>query len=440
VLEREIVFPEGFLWGAATAAHQIEGGNRNNDWWEWEQQPGRVTDGSRSGAAAEWWAGRAEDDLRRAAAMGHTAHRLSIEWSRLEPSPGTFDESAFGRYRTILGTMRDLGMTASVTLHHFTLPQWAARGGGWRNDELVPRFGRFAAESIRRLGDLVDWWATINEPMILVYGAYAGHRWPPGANSIPAGFRASANLLRAHHAAYKAGKAVAPDAPIGIVFNLPVIDPARPVLSDRLVARTLGWMMNDMMLVALDKGTLSLPLATRPEPLESGPGAVDWYGLNYYGRHLFQFAPMQWGTLFGREVQEGIRSETQSWGEIDPRGLTSGLLKLAERGKPLLVTESGIFDNRDALRPAYILRHVRATHEAIQRGADVRGFFHWTLVDNFEWAEGWSTRFGLIELNPVTQERRTRRSAAVYERVIRANGITPELWNAEVREEDYESR
>lgn len=428
-----IRFPEGFLWGAATASHQVEGGNQNNDWWAWEQKPGRIADGSRSGAAAAWWAGHAEADLQDAAEMGHTAHRLSVEWSRLEPSPGIYDTSAFERYREILGTIQDLGMVASVTLYHFTLPMWAARSGGWTNPELPSRFGRFAAECARRLGDLVPWWATINEAMILVYAGYAERRWPPGMNSLVAAFRAATNLLRAHHAAYAAVKAVAPDARVGIVFNFPAFDPARPAsLLDRLVAGAQGWAMNDMMLRALDSGTLSFPLGARAERLEAGACAADWLGLNYYGRYLIQFTPTQAHDLFGWQVQEGVRSELQSWGEIYPAGLTQGLLKLAGRGKPLFVTESGIYDNRDSVRPSYLLRHIRATHEAMAQGADVRGFFHWSLVDNFEWAEGWSTRFGLIELNPATQERRIRRSARVYEQVIRANGIPADLWNAEV--------
>ncbi|MGH2542296.1 MAG: glycoside hydrolase family 1 protein [Ardenticatenaceae bacterium] len=432
MLEKAIHFPKGFLWGAATAAHQVEGGNRNNDWWEWEQHPGATVDGSRSGAAAEWWTGRAEEDLRRAAAMGHNAHRLSVEWSRLEPSPGIFDEAAFARYGQILGTLRNLGMSSSVTLYHFTLPRWAARMGGWTWHELPDRLARFAGECVTRLGDLVDWWATINEPMILVYGSYLGTRWPPGAGSLAAGYRAAANLLRAHHAAYLVIKSRQPNAPVGIVTNMHAIEPSAPGTLDRIAAGMQAWIMKGMTLGALERGTLGPPLSWRAERLPAGAGAVDWYGMNYYGRHLVRFDPSKADMLFGRHVHAGIASEEGDWGEVYPKGLTSGLRQLARYGKPVFVTENGIFDNDDTLRPAYLLRHIRATHDAIQAGADVRGYFYWSLVDNFEWAEGWSTRFGLIEIDPVTQQRRPRHSAQVYEKVIRANGVMPELWQREV--------
>ncbi|MBA3534984.1 MAG: glycoside hydrolase family 1 protein, partial [Ardenticatenales bacterium] len=293
-------------------------------------------------------------------------------------------------------------------------------------------FGRFAAESVRRLGDLVSWWATINEPMILVYFAYAGRRWPPGLGSMGAGFQAAANLLRAHHAGYVAAKKVAPETQLGIVLNMPTFDPASSTRLDRLVARGQDWVMSELILRALDRGKLSLPLMARAEPLPGGPHAVDWYGLNYYGRNRVKFDATRPGDLFGKHIEDAVHTDAQSWGEIYPAGLTRGLLRLASRKKPLFVTENGIFDNHDLLRPAYLLLHLRAMHEAMQQGAEVRGYFHWSLVDNFEWAEGWRTHFGLIAVNPVTQERRPRHSASVYEQVIREGAISPALWQAEV--------
>jgi beta-glucosidase len=425
-------FPAGFLWGVATAAHQVEGNNTNNDWWRWEQQPGRIVDSSRSGAANEWWSGRAEDDLRLAAELGINAQRLSLEWSRLEPAPGQYDEAAFARYRQILQHMGELGMARSVTLYHFTLPLWAAEMGSWLNPALPEQFGRFAGECMRRLGDLVEWWATINEPMILIYQAYVGRRWPPALGSMRAGRAALANLLRGHHAAYLAAKQVNPAAQVGIVFNLPVFDPSTSSLWNRTAASLQRWAMNDIQLHALWRGKLEAPLAFPAEPLPAGPNAADWYGLNYYGRYQVRFDLTRPGELFGRHVQETVRSGENDWGEIYPQGLTRQLLLLAARGKPLFVTENGIFDGADRRRPAYLLRHLQAVYEAIQLGADVRGYFHWTLLDNFEWAEGWTTPFGLIAVDPATQARTPRRSAQIYAGIIRASAISPELWEREV--------
>lgn len=425
-------FPPGFLWGTATAAHQVEGDNHNNDWWLWEQQPGRIADGSRSAAAVEWWAGRAEEDLARAAQLGLTAQRISLEWSRLEPAPGRFDEEAFARYRRLLLRMGELGMTRSVTLFHFTLPQWAAAQGSWLSKTLPARFARFAAECVSRLGDVVEWWATMNEPMILVYNAYQGTRWPPGLGSMPAGFAALANLLRGHHEAYLAVKQVRPDAQVGIVLNLPIFDPARPTRWDRLAAGLQSGVFNDLQTRALARGRLDPPLAFPPQPLPAGPNAMDWIGLNYYGRYLVRFDPTLPARLFGRHVQEGITSGENDWGEVYPHGLTRRLLELNALGKPLFVTENGIFDANDTRRPAYLLRHLRAVHAAIRQGADVRGYFYWSLLDNFEWAEGWTTPFGLIAVDPATQTRTPRRSAHLYAAIIRAHGITPGMWQAEV--------
>jgi beta-glucosidase len=274
----------------------------------------------------------------------------------------------------------------------------------------------------------VDWWATINEPLILVYGAYVGERWPPGLGSFRLGLQAAANLLRGHHDAYSAIKREHPQAQVGIVVNLPVVDPARDSIIDSNIARVQDWLMNGATLEAFERGRLPLALSAAREELKGGAGASDWFGLNYYGRHLIQFDRTRPDLGFGAQVQEGVRSERGDWGEIYPEGLTRGLRRLATFGKPLFVTENGIYDNHDTRRPSYLLRHLQATHDAIQEGADVRGYFHWSLVDNFEWAEGWSTRFGLLGVNPATQERFARGSARLYERVIRANGITEEMW------------
>jgi beta-glucosidase len=434
-----LVFPDGFLWGVATAAHQVEGDNRHNDWWRWEQQPGRIADGGRSGAAAEWWAGRAEHDLRLAAELGINAQRLSLEWSRLELVPGRYDDAAFARYRQILQTMGNLGMVRSVTLYHFTLPQWAAERGSWLNPALPGLFARFAAECVHRLGDRVEWWATMNEPMILIHMAYLGKRWPPGLGSARAGRTALANLLRAHHAAYLAAKRVKPDAQVGIVFNLPIFDPATTRVWNRAAASLQGWALNNLQLHALWRGKLEAPLAFPAERLPAGPNAADWIGLNYYGRYRVCFDVTCPDTLFGRHVQESVHSKGIDWGEIYPYGLTRQLQLLAGQGKPLFVTENGIFDAADERRPAYLLRHLRAVHAAIRLGVDVRGYFHWTLVDNFEWAEGWTTPFGLIAVDPATQTRTLRHSAQVYAEVIRANAIAPALWQCEVLRQNPDS-
>ncbi len=418
-------FPDGFLWGTATSSHQVEGYNVNNDWWQWEQHPGHIHDHSRSGAACDWWNGRAEEDLSLAAQLGQNAHRLSVEWSRLEPACGVYNPAAFERYRRLFQHMRTLGLTPVVTLYHFTLPRWAANIGGWTNPLLVSRFATLAAECARRFGDLVSIWCTVNEPAVLVYNAYAGRVWPPGTGNLLHGLRALRHLLLAHAAAYRAIHEVQPDAQVGIVFNMPLLEPARPHHPlDRQVTFWQDWVFNEAKLRALRAGVFVPPLAFPLQPAPHVQGSCDFVGLNYYGRYLVRFDVTATGDFFGRHVQQPTVSRGHTdWGQIYPEGLTHQLLRLRALGRPLYVTENGVCDNLDVVRPGHIVEHVRAVHRAIQQGADVRGYFHWSLVDNFEWVEGWSARFGLIAVNPFTQERRPKASAEVYAEICRTNRV-----------------
>jgi beta-glucosidase len=418
------LFPDGFLWGTATAAHQVEGGNQGNDWWDWESIPGHIADGSRSGDACGWWAGRAEADLSMAAALGQNAHRLGVEWSRLEPEEDRFDDDAFARYAAVLDHMHSLGMTSMVTLHHFTLPRWAAAKGGWTWPGLAARLGRFAEECGRRLGGRVDLWVTINEPSVLALGGYATRMWPPGKGSAAAYLAALRAMLRGHSAAVTGLRRSSPGTPVGIVLNAPWFVPARPEHpGDRAAAWLQDWSVTGVVLQALDTGMLTPPLW--PLSLEV-PGlrrSFDFLGLNFYGRFDVRFDPTAVRTGFMRHVQPStIRSERVDWGQPSPEGLTAQLVRLSALGVPLYVTEHGVRDAADEMRPAVLREGVRAVAQAIRQGADVRGYFHWSLLDNFEWAEGWSSRFGLVAVDPVTQVRTPRPSAEVYAAICRANG------------------
>jgi beta-glucosidase len=422
-------FPEGFLWGTATSSHQVEGDDARSDWAAWEAQPGRIHDGTRAGRACEWWAGRAEEDLDRARAMGHGAIRLSLEWSRLERAPGDFDEVAFDRYAQILERARSLGLTAMVGLNHFTLPAWLAAQGGWLAPGAVDRFARYADRCARRLGALVPRWATLNEPSVLAFMGYLGTQWPPGLGRPLAGMRALRAQLLAHAAAWHAIHDVDPDARAGLVLNMPALDPADPSRRrDRAVAAAQDWAFTGVVLDALRHGRFRAPLAIATEPAPALRDTLDFVGLNYYGRYRVSFDPTRPAEMFGRRSAERtVHTEHNDWGEIHPEGLTRQLLRLARTFPrvPLFVTENGMYDPTDAQRPAYLESHVRAVHDAIARGADVRGYFAWSLVDNFEWAEGWSTPFGLLALDRETQARTPRRSAEVFSVICRANAVRP---------------
>ncbi len=351
---------------------------------------------------------------------------MSLSWARLEPEPGEFDATAFDRYREILACARGLGLRTMVTLHHFALPRWVARAGGFGNRRIAQWLERFAGEAARRLKDHVSLWATINEPSVLAFMGYAGTRWPPGDGKIQSFVIAMRNLLSAHAAAYRAVHAAAPGAEVGIVLNAPAFDPARPERRrDRWVTALQDWAMTGVVLDALGHGRFSFPLAVRTEPAPEIAGSFDFLGLNYYGRYKVRFNVRRAPELFGRHVQRPtVHTEHVDWGEIHPEGLTRGLVRFSGLGRPVYVTENGVFDPTDEVRQRYLVAHVRAVHAAISRGVDVRGYFHWSLVDNFEWAEGYSTPFGLIGVDRATGERTPRKSAELYARICRANGLT----------------
>jgi len=419
-------FPPDFKWGTATSSHQVEGNNTNNDWWAWEQEEGHIKEGHRSGLACNWWE-RAEEDFDRAAELGQNGHRLSVEWSRIEPEEGRFDDAALGRYREMLRALRERGIEPMVTLHHFTNPLWLAEMGGWEYPRVVPLFERYAARVVEALGEFCDLWCTVNEPNVVVFLGYVLGVFPPGRQDFRAAMRVGRNLMRAHAAAYHRIHALQPQARVGFAHNVRIFDPANPrSLLDRRVAAWQDRAYNETFLAAVARGRWLLPL---------GLGwawrlrrTLDWVGLNYYTRDVVAFDRRARHQLFGRNFHpEGAELLDGGYGEFYPEGMARSLRRLARLNLPIYVTENGIPDADDDQRPRYIITHLHQVWRVIQNCHPVMGYYHWTLVDNFEWAEGWTLRFGLIELDPQTQARTPRRSAYLYRDICRANSITPQI-------------
>jgi beta-glucosidase len=431
-------FPNDFLWGAATAAHQVEGGNDNNDWWDWEQTPGHIVNGDQSTVACDWWHGeRYRQDFDLAKSFGHTAHRLSIEWSRIEPREGQWSANAVACYRKMLRALRERGMTPLVTLHHFTNPRWLRAKGAWETEAVVPLFERFAQFAVRELGDLCDWWVTVNEPIIMVLPTYILGDWPPGKKDFRLAMRVLTNVLRAHAAAYHAIHHVQPHARVGVAHNLLPLNPAHPGSRlNRLAVHFQNYIYNQMFLLTLQDGKLRFPMSIGGRVPEA-VGTQDYLGLNFYFSRRIAFDLTQPGTLFGRSLPPrpwGVEydDELLRWfgkGEIDPDSFyhTVKWLTVYGNGLPIYITENGVPDRHDEVRPRYLVTHLAALHRAIAEGAPVKGYFHWTLVDNFEWIEGYSLRFGLIHVDHATQVRTPKPSAELYARIIRENGIADEL-------------
>jgi beta-glucosidase len=418
-------FPEGFLWGTATAAHQVEGGNSNNDWWEWEQLPGKIKNGDRSGAACEHYT-RYPQDFEMLAQMGHNAHRLSIEWSRVYPERGVVDPEAVAHYRGVLEALRRLGLTPMVTLHHFTNPLWLTRGGGWEAEAAIDDFRKFAALCAAEFGDLVQTWVTFNEPNVYAYQSYVLGSWPPQRRDFGTAVKVMRNMIRAHAVAYRELRAGphGAGAQVGIAQHMRIFEAWRRWLPlDRVAAALPDAGFNHWILGACTDGRAGLPLGL-PHRIPEAAGTLDWIGLNYYSRDMVAFAPTAIRNLFSRTFARPGSAVSDFAMEIYPQGIHDLLVLLRERyGKPIQITENGVADATDALRPQALVSHLAETARAIRDGVDVGGYFHWSSMDNFEWSEGYSMRFGLAEVDFKTQQRSPRPSAALYSRLIRDNGL-----------------
>jgi len=419
-------FPADFQWGVATAAHQVEGNNQTSDWWAWEQQQGRIKQGHTSGLACNWWA-NAEADFDRAADLGVSALRLSVEWARVEPRPGTFDEHALGRYAEMLQGLHERGIEPMVTLHHFSSPRWLADQGGWENPEVVSLFARYVRRVVESLRDHCDLWCTINEPNVYAVEGYLDGIFPPGKSDLRAAMRVLRNMLKGHAAAYRTIHDVQKDARVGLAHNMRIFDPANPrSFLDRRVARAIDRFYNQTILTALTRGRWVTPvgfgLAWKLRH------TLDWVGLNYYTRDLVAFDRKLPRSLYGRRLHSSDAEMLDGeYGEFYPVGMYRCLERLAQLGLPIYVTENGIPDAGDDQRPRYLLTHLHQIWRALQNNCPIRGYYHWTLVDNFEWSEGWTLRFGLIALDPRTQTRSLRKSAQLYREITMSNAITTSL-------------
>jgi len=426
--EKALHFPPDFRWGTATAGHQVEGEPANSDWWVWERLPGKVKDSTNAGHACDWWAGRYVEDLDLAQSMAQNALRISVEWSRVEPREGEWDDQALTRYREILSALRARGIEPMVTLFHFVSPLWLAKKGGWQNEAVVHYFERFVKYVVEALGDLVDLWCTINEPNVYAVESFLLGLWPPEKHDLQANFRVIHNQLVAHAFAYRAIHRLQPAARVGLAQHMRIFDPFKPDSTlDRWAAHMQDRLFNEIVLAPPADGVLRFPLTlnTRiPELVDS----QDYIGLNYYYRDMVSFDLSQPGALFAKRFpQPGTPWSLEGWGEVYPEGLYRLLKRLQRYGKPIYITESGMPDNKDVMRPHMLLAHLAATHRALVDGVPVRGYYFWSLVDNFEWKEGFSARFGLIDLNLETGQRTIKASGKLYGEISRAGAITADM-------------
>ena len=447
-MNEQIRFPAGFLWGAATSAYQIEGsplahGAGASIWHRFAHSPGRTAHGETGDVACDHYR-RYQADVDLMKSLGLTAYRFSISWSRVFPcGTGRVNQAGLDFYSRLVDSLLAAGITPSVTLYHWDLPAALDDRGGWLNPEVPKWFGEYAATMFKALDDRVPMWATVNEPWVVADGGYLHGVLAPGHRNLFEAPLVSHNLLRAHGTAVQAYRATGKHQ-IGIVVNLEPKYPASQSPEDLAATGRADAYMNRQYLDPVLLGSHPAEMreifgeawpANADEDLALMRQPIDFLGINYYLRGVTQFdAKAQ--PLQSKNVRQPQHAVTETGWEMYAPALTRILLWVKERypAIPIYITENGtaVYDPPhtldgvvdDPLRVWYYKEHLKAAHTAIKHGVDLRGYFAWSLLDNYEWSLGYSKRFGIVHVDFDTQERTPKSSARFYSEVIRTNGAS----------------
>ena len=430
---KDIHFPSNFAWGTATAAHQVEGNNTNNNWYQWEHSfddngNSRIHNADKSGIAVDHW-NQYSNDITLMQNMGVNHYRFSVEWSRIEPTKGNYDLDALLHYRKICEELIDANITPVITLHHFTHPIWFEEMGAFEDDRNIDYFVRFSELVFNELMDLVPIWCTFNEPSVFVAQGYFNGVFPPGKKDPILAGRVLENMLNAHVKTYRKLKLI-PDSKnikIGIVKNIFQFDPLRRWnILDWAFSKILNDVYTHSPLKFLKTGHSSFYMPGMVDNQMSNPDAVgtlDFIGLNYYSRmHVKGKLNPSEPFVFDTRNHDIM---TDMGYPLYAEGFYRALKTISKMEIPIYVTENGLADHNDTIRPIFINRYLYAMNKALKERIDIRGYFYWSLMDNFEWAEGFSMKFGLYEVDLTTQERRLREGSRPFLDMVNKRGIDP---------------
>lgn len=394
-MPKEYIFPKDFTWGTALSAHQTEGNNKNTDWWKYEthKKLNQKYPLEPSGIAADSYH-RYEEDFKLARELQNNAIRLSIEWARLQPTKEDFDFKEFQHYKTVIKNAKENGLAVFVTLHHFTNPLWFAELGGWSNSKAPEMFEKYAKVCAEELGDIVDVFLTINEPQVLVAQGYIKGAWPPNKRNTLEAFIVQQNIIEAHKRAYKVIKAEG-NTPVGIVKNIVWYETGNSKwnLLDTIATKIMFYVNSHFFLSQIKN-------------------ELDLIGLNYYFTTKIQSLKLH--------NDDDIQNDLGWW--VHPAGLEQVLLALKKYNLPIYITENGCADQLDRIRPNFIKTMLIAAHNAMTKGVNLKGYFHWSLIDNYEWNEGYKAKFGLIYIDRQLDLKRVPRNSYYYYRDISASG------------------
>jgi len=357
---------------------------------------------------------------------------MSVEWSRIQPTPDTWDEEALEKYRAMLRGLKERGIMPMVTLHHFTDPLWLADMGGWETEAVVPVFEKFVRKTVDALKEYCTLWCTLNEPTGYALNGYlAGNAdaFPPGKNSLGLAMQVQANLIRGHAAAYRAIHLIQPEARVGFAHHYRSIAPHHawsPL--DRWAANNFFSGINLGFASALANGVMKSPIGSVRIP--EAKGTQDYFGFNYYTREYVTFDLRKVSTLFGRNFfRKDAELSDHGFLAVEPDGMFEGLKWVVNMfpNLPIIVSENGVNSADDALRPRYTALHIHQMWRAVNFNFPIKGYLHWSLVDNFEWDLGWTHRFGLWGLDVDTQKRIRRPSVDFYAEICKENGLSSEM-------------
>lgn len=384
-MEKILKFPSCFLWGTATSSYQVEGDIKNADWSDFF--PARK-------ACNHYFL--FEKDFELMKNLNLNAYRFSIEWSRIEKKEGEFDQKEIEHYRQFLKTLKEKNIKTILTLHHFTNPQWLYKYGGWANKKIIFYFSRFAQKMFQEYNELVDFWITINEPLIFAAFGYLTGRWPPRKKNLLLFFQAIKNQTLVHKKIFKEFKKLNPNSKIGLAQNTAYFEPFnKKSFLDNLNAKFNHFCWNQLFIELIKKN-------------------LSFIGINYYSSQTVKF-PWQ---------DKTIKKEVSDIGwPLFPSGLYWIVKQFQKFNLPILITENGIADEKDILRKKFIKEHLFWLHKAISEGVKVLGYLHWSFMDNLEWDFGFKVKFGLVEIDFKTQERKPRNSAFYFSKIAKENAL-----------------
>jgi beta-glucosidase len=404
-----IKFPKDFLWGAATSSYQVEGNNKNADWWPWEKKAGKT----RSGNACRHYE-LYEQDFNLARKLNHNAHRISIEWSRIEPREGEFSQKELRHYIDVILALKQRNLEPVVTLHHFTNPIWFSKKGGWTNPRSIKYFLRYSEFVVKALSRYVRYWITINEPTIYISHSYIFGAWPPQEKSLLRAAQVEENLAFAHietyrliHKIYEKFKLY--DPAVSIAQNVMAFVPCTNSRKNRVVAYLRDRVYNLGFIERILRHNI---LKRKP---------LDFIGINYYSRQVVAVKDSKIGNLamdVCHDKYHRVKKNSLGW-DIYPKGLLEILSELKIYDLPIMITENGICTANDNQRWRYIYDHLESVHCAMEEGVVIIGYLYWSLLDNFEWDKGFVPRFGLVDVNYKNYKRTIRKSAKKFAEVCK---------------------